>query len=430
VIESSAPKRQRLTAGPFGRSIILLAGGTAVGQLVTVLASPILTRLYTPSDFGVVAVFVAILAILQSVATLRYELAIPLAPDDQSAADLLALCGLALALVAGVVSVLVWVFGDAVEGWANNPELGTFLWLLPVGLLAVGGSQALSYWVVRKKAYIRVARTRITQAVAQVGAQAAIGALREGPAGLVIGAVLGRTGGIASYLSLAWKHDRETLTGVSWAGIRRAARRYRRFPVFSSGSAFLNSAGGQLPTILLGAFYGPTVLGWFALTQRIIGLPLVVVGNAVTQAYLGEASAHLHGDRSPLRRLYFRSTRRLAIVGLFPLALLTIGGPWLFTHVFGSSWTEAGTYVRVLAPMYYIQFIVVPLSQTLTIFERLQLQLVYDVIRLVVGIGALVTAHLLGLSAVAALGLYSASVSCAYGINYFLNSRTIIEETA
>jgi len=168
-------------------------------------------------------------------------------------------------------------------------------------------------------------------------------------------------------------------------------------------------------------------LGWFALTQRIIALPLAVIGNAVTQAYLGEASAHLHGDRTRVRDLYFGTTKRLAAIGVVPLAILVIGGPWLFTHIFGSAWAEAGSYIRVLAPMYYIQFIVVPLHQTLAIFERLRLQFFYDFTRLALGAGALVAAHAMGFSAVEALVVYSVALSCAYALNFWLNSRTVVE---
>jgi O-antigen/teichoic acid export membrane protein len=421
--------RLGLPKGTFGRSVMLLAGGTALGQLVVVAASPILTRLYEPIDLGALAVYVALLTIIMSVASLRFELAIPIAPDDRTAAHLLALCGLVLLLVCAGCALAVWALEDSVAGWTNTPHLEPYLWLLPVGLLAVGINQALSYWVVRRQAYARIARTRVTQSIAQVGTQIGIGAVHEGTAGLIVGAVVGRAGGSGSYLALAWKYDRDEFKAVRWTGIRAAAARYRRFPAFSSGSAILSSVGAQLPTLLLGTFYGATVLGWFALTQRIIALPLAVIGNAVTQAYLGEASAHLHGNRTRVRDLYFGTTKRLAAIGVIPLTILVIGGPWLFTHIFGSAWAEAGTYIRVLAPMYYIQFIVVPLHQTLAIFERLQLQFFYDFTRLALGAGALVIAHALGFSAVEALVVYSVALSCAYALNFWLNSRTVVEAT-
>src|SRR6187549_1826241 len=102
---------------------MLLAGGTALGQLVVVLASPILTRLYEPIDLGALAVYVALLTIIMSVASLQFELAIPIAPDDRVAAHLLALCGLVLIVVCAGCTLAIWTLGDTISDWTNTPHL-------------------------------------------------------------------------------------------------------------------------------------------------------------------------------------------------------------------------------------------------------------------------------------------------------------------
>ena len=75
----------------FTRNVLTLMTGTTIAQAIPIAISPILTRLYTPKDFGVLALFVAITSIFGSIANGRYELAIMLPKKDEDAVNILAL---------------------------------------------------------------------------------------------------------------------------------------------------------------------------------------------------------------------------------------------------------------------------------------------------------------------------------------------------
>ena len=140
-----------LPESAFAKNVSVLVGGTALGQVITVLASPLLTRIYTPDDFGTLAVFASFLSIAAVIASLRYELAIPLPEDDKTAANVLAL---SLSIVVGnslLAGILVWLFGGKVVNVINAPQLRPYLWLLPLGIFGVGTYQVLNYWAIRKK---------------------------------------------------------------------------------------------------------------------------------------------------------------------------------------------------------------------------------------------------------------------------------------
>lgn len=131
---STSRVRWTLPGGVFARHVVTLASGTAMGQLLLVLALPVLTRLYSPADYGALAVYSATLLVLLVLVSLRFEVAIPLPEDDQVAGSLLALSLLSLAAVTLVVSVLVWLTGDALVARAKVPALRPYLWLIPFGL--------------------------------------------------------------------------------------------------------------------------------------------------------------------------------------------------------------------------------------------------------------------------------------------------------
>ena len=394
-----------------------------------VAATPILTRLYTPSEFGTLAVFIAFLTILLSIVSLRYELAVPLAEDDGAAVNVLAVALLIAGLVSMLTAAVAIPLAGTISDWAGVPQLADYLWLLPVALLGGGVYQCLSYWTIRRQDYRRLARTRLAQAGGQVGSQVIIGALVAGPIGLLVGAVLGRFNGTGALALGFWREDRAVLGALGIDGMKANAGRYRRFPQISSGSALLNVLGIQLPALLLSVFYGAHVLGWFALGQRVIGLPMAIIGAAVAQVYFGQAANLARTDRGQIRALFFRTARRLALVGAVPIIPLAIAGPWLFSLVFGPEWEEAGQYVRVLSVMFIAQLVAVPLAQTLNVFERLDLQLLYDAVRLVLAAGGIVLAYQLGWSPLAAVASYSAGMLIAYVLSFWL-SRSMFSQPA
>ena len=191
----------------FARSITVLAGGAALGQGVALLASPILTRLYSPEDYGVLGVYAAILGMITVVASLRYEYALPLPEDDATAANVLAVCLLLLCGTVALASILVLCWGREIVRWVDAPALERYLWLLPLGMLGAGAYQILNYWTVRKRNFSRLAGTRITRGAGRAVIQIGMGLTHVGPLGLVLGQIAGETAGTASLARAAWRGE-------------------------------------------------------------------------------------------------------------------------------------------------------------------------------------------------------------------------------
>lgn len=410
----------------FARSVATLAGGTALGQVITVLAFPILTRLYTPEDFGVLAVYTSILGILSVIASWRYELAIPLPEGDEDAANLLILSMGIVVLMSLLVGLGVWFLGLQMVQWTNAPALQPYLWLLPVGVLLVGTYQVFNYWAVRKQAFDRIARTKINQGLGAVIIQTTFGLLKLGHLGLLIGHVMGQGAGVTTLAVLVHREDKRALQSISSEGVRCMARRYQRYPLLSSFSGLINSAGLQLPAILLSSFYSLQVAGWFILGQRVIGAPMGLVGQAVSQVYLGEAAQLARQSPSSLLSLFLKTARKLLLLGIAPLGLLALSGSWLFTQIFGDSWRDAGTYVQVLSLMFLAQFVVAPLSQTLNVLERQDWQLGWDIGRLSGVIGTLFIAYKFCWSPLWAIAAYSLFMFISYLSLFGLSLRALL----
>lgn len=398
----------------------MLAGGTAAGQIIAVIFLPVLTRLYTPEDFGVLGVFASILSIMMVIAALRFEIAISLPEEEETAASLLVLSLVIVSCAALISLSLILYFDEKITAWINTPEIEPYLCLIPIGLFIGGIYQVLSYWAIRRKAYSRIAKTKLHQGSGMVVSQAGLGLLTTGPVGLLIGQVVGYGAGVVSLVNFIRRNDGSLIKAITISGMWSAAKRYRRFPLLSSWSALLNSAGLFLPALILAAFYGPQVAGWFVLGQRVIGMPMLLVGKAVAQAYLAESSQLRWKDIRAMQKLYNKTALNLLFIGIAVIGPVGIFAPQLFTWVFGSDWQQAGFYVQLLSVMFIAQLIVVPLSQTLNILERQDLQLIWDAGRFVLVIGAIMMAAISGWPAIHAIGAYGVGMLVSYLLLFWL----------
>jgi O-antigen/teichoic acid export membrane protein len=411
--------KRRLPNSRFARDVSVLAGGAALGQSLALLAAPLLTRLYSPGDFGVLAVYTSIIGLLGAVATLRYQLAIPLPETDEEGRTVLVLSLIIGAALPALVAVAVLVGGESMAQYLGLAPVIPFLWVIPLGLLGFGMYQALNFWAIRRSAFRQISKTKIYQGLGMVGGQLVLGALHGGPLGLLVGDVIGRSSGVTNLAQLAWR-DVRRMGLPRWGDLFRTALRYRQFPLVSSFSALLNSAGLQVAPLLLVAYYGSSVAGLFALAQRLIGMPMTLVGQSIGQVYMAEAVKVLHSDPARLIKLFLGTARKLLFLGFAPLLLLAVGGPYLFSAVFGEAWFEAGSFVRILAGMFLLQFVMSPLSQTLNILECQGAQLFWDALRLSCVVGTLTGAHFLNLSPSMMVTVYSVAMFLCYGLLFFL----------
>jgi O-antigen/teichoic acid export membrane protein len=322
------------------------------------------------------------------------------------------LLGLSLAAslaTAALVSFAVAAFGGALTAVLHADALRPYLWTIPLGVFLLGATQSMSTFAVRERAFRRVGIGKAVEGAGkgllQLGLHGAAGL------GLLLADLAARTLGV---LVLARRCGLARLRSISAASVRRVAHRYRDFPLFGGPAALLNAAGLQSPALLFAALYGLDVAGLFALGQRVVAMPTALVGQAASQVYLGEGARLARQDPAALHRMFVRTTRRLVLLGALPLGVVALAAPALFGVVFGEAWVEAGHYVRILAATFAIQFVVVPLSQTLSILERQRWQLAWDTTRFLLVAGAISGSAALGFSPRAAVTAFAVAAGVAY----------------
>ncbi|MBM4318506.1 MAG: lipopolysaccharide biosynthesis protein [Deltaproteobacteria bacterium] len=408
---SLAALRRRLGQGSFARNVATLVGGVAFAHLVSLLASPALTRIYSPVDFGLVALYGAVITLLASAGSLRYEQAIPIAEEEDGAVNLLALCLLLRLLAALLAALLVLLVGEALVTGTKLAPLRPYLWLVPLGILLSGWYSSFSFWAIRRKAFDRLARTRVQQSLGGTLTSLGLGLLGLKPLGLLLGTLVNQSAGAGNLTLLAWRRDRAALAAIGRRGLVQAALRFKRFPLFSAPTTLLNALSAQLPLLLLGTFFLPEVVGQYALGFRVLTMPSAFLGTSLSQVFLQRATeARRTGD---VARITLALFHRLLAAGLTPVLLLTISGPELFAVVFGRQWLEAGRYLQWLGPWVLLVLISSPMSQLFTILEKLGPFFVFNVVLLLTRFASLAVGGLLG-DPLLAIALYGVTGALAW----------------
>jgi O-antigen/teichoic acid export membrane protein len=389
-----------------------------VAQALNVLASPILTRLYDPEAFGVFALFVTIVSIAGIAVTGRYEQAIVLPDNEKDAASLLGLTFLLTIAATAAALVLVWLGGDILTGWLGAPALAPWLWFAPFFLFALGVYNGLNYWSTRHNQFRRLSISQMFRGGGTIGSQLALALGRGGPFGLIGGKVIGQALATAVLFWQIWRQDGDKLRQlITWERLRPLARRHQDFPRYGMPQALLNALSVSVFALLMTPFFGPAVVGYYALTQKVLALPARLLGESIRQVFFPKASEIMQSGGDAYRFLRTTTLGMLA-VGFIPTAVIFLFGPQLFAFIFGADWYQAGVYARLIIPWTYMALANPPSVMMMPLLNKQNVYLRYEIIALISRIAAILLGVTLG-DDVTAVAIFSA-------VGFLLNAGLIL----
>lgn len=409
---------------PLYKGVLILGSGTAVAQLIGIAAMPVITRLYTPSDLGVLAVYSSILAIVGTGATLRYEFACALPQKDEDAANLFGLCLILLFITTAGFSLIIFFGGELLIDIFHMDIIEQYRWFLLAGFFGMGLYTILNYWAIRQRDYKRITYTKIIQGAGGASCKLVLGFLSFGPKGLIIAEIVSQIAGIHTLACVMWRKERENLSEISVGRMKGVAETYKSFPVYNFPASIINTTSLQLPSIMLLALYDSQIVGLYALAQMFVVLPGRIISGSMGQAYLGEASKMVREESRELRSLYVRTLRDLLIIALPLIGIPAICAPFVVPIIFGEAWADAGWYCWPLA-FEAIAAFVVSSTSWLEIYSCNNWVLIWDVTRVVGILFGFYVCLLLELSPIIVISIYSIIMIFMYLVYILINLKAI-----
>src|SRR5574337_278199 len=371
---------RRWLAEPVARKVATLASGTALAQLIGICAMPLVTRLYSPSEIGIISLFLSFFGLWSARLSLRYEYAIIISDDD---AEIHLICGLALILVV-IMSLaglpLLWglqssnLFGfGLLPYWACLVCVPIFIGF---GSFLVYRAMALRAGLTRP-----IAGATIARAAANAGTRVSLGLLGGGIPALFLAELFGAGWGALGLRRKVRAHyGSAPVKSHGFDALWRVARKYRKFGLLETPSTWVDLLAITLPAPMIASLYGPAAAGWFALAYTAVSLPNNQIGGAVGDVFQVElADAVTRNDRQAARTMFFRFFGRLSVIGLMPLIAIELLARPLVPWLFGAGWEAAGNVAMIVAPWVYCALVASPLGRVLSVLQIQEYKMLFDV---------------------------------------------------
>lgn len=407
--------RTKFSGGGFKARVLTLLTGTAVAQAITFLISPALTRIYSPADFGVYSVYLAIVMVLAEIAGGKFEMAVILPAKDEGGFEVLALACLAVSLSSGIFLVIALVAGRALGELPDVRALSGWLYVIPLLVFLLGIYNALNYWNNRRAQFRRLAINRVLRASLGAVLNLALGYMGFGASGLILGGLAGQAATTGLFVWQIWREDGWRIRHVSKISVREQLARYRDFPLYLLPSSFIETLSGQLPLVLISSLFGTGTLGLLALATRVVYVPMSLLADSVREVFR-QAASHQYARDRQCRPLFLKTFYGLLALAVLPALMLFCLGPGLFAVVFGEKWRAAGEFAQQLSVMFFLRFVSSPLSCMFLIAEKQRWDLIIQVCHFLILVSMLLLAARLGATPRIAVGIYSA----VYGLKYLV----------
>jgi O-antigen/teichoic acid export membrane protein len=370
--------------GGFLKSVSILVGGTAFAQLIGLICLPILTRLYSPENYAVLGIYVAIVSILSVLTCLRLEIAIPIPEKDEEAKSLLILSLLSNFFIVSILYLILFFLNPILQNFYVIQKLDIWIWFVPLGVFLSGLYSALQYWSTRRKRFKDIAQTRMTQAIFNNGASLSVGFFTGGFWGLILGQLFSLGGGL---LKLGYSTYKDVKQVKKNAKLKAVLHRYQDFPKYSTFEALANTSAIQLPLIIIASFLVGPEVGYLMLAMKVLGIPMGLIGSAMSQVYLSHAPTYYQkGELFEYTKSILNKILKLTIL---PFLFLLLISPYIFGFIFGKQWADIGYYVSAMIPWYFMQILSSPVSMALHIVGKQRIALALQIVGFVLRVAVL-----------------------------------------
>lgn len=407
---------------PFLKKAVTLIAGSAAAQGIALLAIPILSRLYSPDDFGVLAQYLSIVGIISSIMCLRFDDAVFATTSSRQLKAVITI-GLFSALAFVVLFSVIGVglhFGGVLHH-SSFTFTPTLILMLVLGAALQAVYLLLSNGVVKSAEFGLLARTNAVRAISIVIFQIASAfTFSSRNMGLVYGDLVGKCFGIIPLFS-ALKRKLSSYR-VSSGLLQSVWKRNVRFVKISTPNALINVSASQLPALLFVFIYDYKIAGIYLMAQRVVGAPLALFGRAIAQVYSSNLSDYCKQGTDKLLEKYKQMASTIFKWTFFPVLMIAVLAPYTIGMILGEKWTSAGLYITALSPMLLAQIVVTSLSNTANIIGKQDLLFKWDILRIVTVVSIFATAYVAELSDLQCISLFGIVVSIAFSIQYFMIS--------
>lgn len=385
-----------LQRSEFTKNIFILASGSSIAQLIPLLAEPVLSRLFTPAEFGIFEVYIAIVMMLGVIATARYEMAIILPRTENKAINVMLLSLLIVLAFSAILFVILFFASDFFLKLIPAEGFEKYLYYIPLGILLFGINRSFLLWLLRQKEMKTMSFSRISESGGKAGSSILFGIWNYASIGLIWGHLVGLFLSAMVLITRFTMKDRKKIRFISGKVMVAQSKKYSEFPLVNVPIALSEMLQVSGIIFVFSFFFDNSSIGEFSKALRILLIPLNLIGTSISQVFYQKASKDYSNGEDISKNLK-TIVINLLKWSVLPLGLFLVISPWLFGFVLGSVWVEAGEYARILCIWIFFKFITSPIAMIPLVIDKQKIYFILNLAGNLLMIAAIVIPGLLNL---------------------------------
>ena len=370
------------------KNSLILLGGTIISQAIPLITMPIITRLYSPEQFGIFTLYTSILNTCVVFGSLRYESSLILPKYNKHALSLLYFF-LSISIINSIIIYLGLLICRSFSLFSLEKFSNTLIIILALSILMYSYIEFIRYWLIRKKTFRFLAITKIIKVLGTSTSQIALHSITY--FGLIYGALCGLISSIIANLIYLLKttsiHKFKAKLFIGY----KFAKKYNEFPKYVLPSTILDKFASQAPFLIAAQAYSKDQLGFLGLAFTTIYIPSIIIANTLQVIYVQKASEYRHSDPNKIISLVLKMTLLLSLCSIPPFLFIKLFGPSLFGLVFGQEWITAGKFAQILIITTSIELLITPLSGIMSITNNIKLGSFWKLLHFSIKIPILIT---------------------------------------
>lgn len=367
---------EKLRNNPFLKNVLILLSGTAFANLITLLFTPIITRIYGPEEYGYLSVFSSIIYTFTPAISLTFPVAIVLAKTESEAKKLAEISFAICLILSTAIAGLLFIFESEILGYFNLEKLEGVSVFIPITILITGTYFILEQWGIRNKNFKILAISQ-TVRTSSIGASQTIFGLYNPKAAVLI--VLYSLGILSQTIYLTIKSKSTFTIERCELTYKNIIYKYRQFPLYRAPHTLLNSVAFSAPVIVLSSFFGTNTVGYFALAFNMLLVPVTLLGKSFGDVFYAEITSR-YQEGVDIAPMLTKAHRSLFLLGIVPFGTVAIAGPEIFGIVFGEEWQRSGVYAQWIAPWLLSVLVSRPTVATIPVLNLQRFMLFHEVI--------------------------------------------------
>ena len=373
----------------FTKNVAKVFSGSALATIISVITLPIITGLFTPDDYGLFQLLISFSSLFISIGSLKYEMAIVLPKKEELSNNIIILSLVVLCITTTIFSVALYLTGDLIFELLKAKELSPYLPYISIGIFLGGLIEVIKYILIWKKKFGQLASYRVAQASVNQGMAIGFGYFAPSFIGLFISHISGTLIHVILFLFKYKLPFRQARLNIA----RQVVRTYSKFPTVNASSVFINNLSAQLPIFMFSIYFNAEIIGLYNVAYKCVYLPLNFLSSAVSQVFLTQAAEAYQESAHKLLLTYKKLVIKLTLLGLIPLLVVLLLGPFLVSIIFSDEWQGTAVFMQIIIFWMYFQFINASVGVTLSIINKQEYGLVLIVISLITRILAMYFFH-------------------------------------